>query len=120
MQAGLGADAGVAVSVFRCDLLKIPHHGSDHNVSTDFFRRVVADHYVFSGDGKHDNPELSTLQMLLDARPGQKYTVHFTYPEARVKKFYATKKTSAKGVTLDFLADGELGLKVNLGKPLQV
>lgn len=103
---------------FRCTLLKIPHHGSDHNVSTEFFRRVVADHYVFSGDGKHDNPELSTLQMLLDARPGEKYSVHFTYPEARVKAFYKQRKTAAKGVTVDFLADNELGLKVNLGQKL--
>ena len=106
--------------VFQCDLLKIPHHGSDHNVSTDFFRRVVADHYVFSGDGKHNNPELSTLQMLLDARPGEKYSVHFTYPEKRVKNFYAKHKAEAKRVTVDFLPDAELGLKVNLGTPLTI
>ena len=50
------------------DLLKVPHHGSDNNMETIFFERVPADHYVFSGDGEHGNPERATLQMLLDAR----------------------------------------------------
>ena len=38
------------------DLLKVPHHGSDNNMETIFFKRVPADHYVFSGDGEHGNP----------------------------------------------------------------
>jgi hypothetical protein len=104
--------------VFKCDVLKIPHHGSDHNTSTEFFRRVVADHYVFSGNGKYGNPELSTLEMLLNARPGEAFAMHFTYPEDRLKKFFASKKPTAKVVTVDYLADSTLGLKVNLGSPL--
>jgi len=39
------------------DILKVPHHGSSNNLDTDFFERIVADHYVFSGDGEHGNPE---------------------------------------------------------------
>lgn len=62
------------------DLLKVPHHGSDRNMETDFFRRVTADHYVFSGDGEHGNPERDTLQMLLDARGDAQLTIHLTYP----------------------------------------
>ena len=66
------------------DVLKLPHHGSDRNVSTEFFRRVMADHYVVSGDGKHDNPELATIQMLADARANQRYTLHLTNRETRL------------------------------------
>ena len=54
----------------RChvDVLKVPHHGSDRNVSTEFFQQVTADHYVISADGQHGNPELAMLQMLSQAR----------------------------------------------------
>jgi hypothetical protein len=61
-------------------VLKMPHHGSDRNVAPAFFDRVVADHYVFSGDGEHGNPERATLEMLLQARGDSAYTVHLTYP----------------------------------------
>ena len=47
------------------NILKVPHHGSDR-IDAIFFRGVTADHYVFSGDGEHGNPERETLQMLLD------------------------------------------------------
>jgi hypothetical protein len=67
------------------DLLKVPHHGSDNNMETIFFKRVTADHYVFSGDGEHGNPERATLQMLLDARGDEaNYTIHLTYPVAEI------------------------------------
>ena len=62
------------------DVLKVPHHGSGHNVETDFFRRVTADHYVFSGNGEHGNPEREAFEMLLEARGDAPYTVHLTYP----------------------------------------
>lgn len=62
------------------DILKVPHHGSDRNMETVFFERITADHYVFSGNGEHGNPERATLQMLLDARGNSGFTIHLTYP----------------------------------------
>jgi hypothetical protein len=62
------------------DVLKLPHHGSDRNVNPGFFRRVTADHYVFSGNGEHGNPERAALQMLLDERGQDPLTIHLTYP----------------------------------------
>ena len=50
------------------DLLKVPHHGSANNLDAGFFERITADHYVFSGNGEHGNPERETLEMLFDAR----------------------------------------------------
>jgi tRNA A37 threonylcarbamoyladenosine modification protein TsaB len=67
-------------STIHVDILKGPHHGSDRNVDPIFFERITADHYVFSGNGEHGNPERETLQMLLDARGDEYYTVHLTYP----------------------------------------
>lgn len=62
------------------NILKMPHHGSDRNVDPTFFQRITADHYVFSGDGEHGNPERETLQMLLDESGDNKFTIHLTYP----------------------------------------
>jgi beta-lactamase superfamily II metal-dependent hydrolase len=73
---------------FHVDVMKVSHHGSDRNNHFDFFKNITADHYVFSADGKHGNPDRATLLRLLKAR-GKKaeYTVHVTnrskskYPE---------------------------------------
>lgn len=65
--------------VLQVDVLKMPHHGSNRNVEPDFFDSIVADHYVFSGDGSHGNPERQTLEMLLDARGNARFTLHFNH-----------------------------------------
>jgi hypothetical protein len=62
------------------DLLKVPHHGSANNLERDFFERITADHYVFSGNGEHGNPERESLEMLLGARGDAAYMIHLTYP----------------------------------------
>ena len=50
------------------DILKVPHHGSSRNMEPNFFERIIADYYVFSGNGEHGNPDRETLQMLSDTR----------------------------------------------------
>ena len=67
-------------SAMHVDLLKVPHHGSSNNLERDFFERITADHYVFSGNGEHGNPEREALEMLFDARGSAKFTMHLTYP----------------------------------------
>lgn len=62
------------------DLLKVPHHGSSNNLDRDFFERITADHYVFSGNGEHGNPERESLEMLFDARGADPFELHLTYP----------------------------------------
>jgi hypothetical protein len=68
------------------DLLKVPHHGSSNNLDKDFFERIIAEHYVFSGDGEHGNPERESLEMLLEARGDDDYTIHLTYPIDEIDK----------------------------------
>lgn len=65
------------------EVVKLPHHGSDRNVATDFFRRVRGRHYVISGDGKHGNPEVATLCMLSDARGDETYDLWLTYDDGK-------------------------------------
>jgi len=77
---GLLTDGGT----MHIDVLKAPHHGSSNNLDNDFFERITADHYVFSGNGEHGNPERESLEMLLNARGDADYTIHLTYPVAEL------------------------------------
>ena len=41
------------------DILKVPHHGSERNISETFFDIVTADVYVISANGRDDNPSFN-------------------------------------------------------------
>ncbi len=71
------------------DVLKVPHHGSANNLTQKFFERIIAKHYVFSGNGEHGNPERETMEMLHNARGDGDYWIHLTYP---VKEIDAGRK----------------------------
>jgi len=78
---GLESIGAVAAGgTLHVDILKVPHHGSSNNVAPKFFQRITADHYVFSGDGEHGNPERETLAMLFGARGAAPFHLHLTYP----------------------------------------
>jgi hypothetical protein len=113
-EAGLFGGDGT----LKVDLLKVPHHGSSHNVELDFFKKFVADTYVFSANGKDANPDRETLEMLRDARgKNAKYHVVLTYPvsqlDTRRKAVFDQKgipwsaaKTSLKRFFEDAAQDG--------------
>lgn len=83
------------------DVLKGLHHGSENNVTPDFFERITADHYVFSGNGEHGNPERATLEMLTQARGEADYVIHLTYPIDEIdvarEKDWRDKKAAVLG-----------------------
>ena len=115
-------DAGVLTGASaHFDLLKVPHHGSDRNVTVDFFRRLPADHYIVSGNGKHGNPELATLRMLAEARGAAPYTVHFTYRDGeeglgqRIRTWRAEQKAAGRPVKTAFPKRDTRSLLVELG-----
>ncbi len=103
------------------DLLKIPHHGSDNNVDTDFFRSITADHYVVSGDGEHGNPEVSTFQMISEARGQDEFTIYLTHgklPEDpkpnKLLDFFRNEKKAGKKYKTAVREEGALGIAVDL------
>lgn len=53
---------------FRCDIVKVQHHGSENNLTVNFAERVHADHYVFCGDGAHGNPNPRVIATIVDSR----------------------------------------------------
>jgi beta-lactamase superfamily II metal-dependent hydrolase len=114
-------DAGGNIEL---DVLKVPHHGSDRNVETDFFRRVRAKHYVISGDGTDGNPESSTLQMILDARGHTGYTLHLTNRTGnkglgpRLEAFLKRAEDAGEPLPVKFRDKDALSLTVDLLDPL--
>lgn len=68
------------------DILKVPHHGSEHNMDTNFARRVSADHYVFCGDGSHGNPEPEVIDIIAKSRIGAQSRLALS-PDAKYKPF---------------------------------
>jgi len=101
------------------DLLKIPHHGSDHNVSTEFFRQVTADHYVVSGNGEHGNPEIATLKMLSEARGQEAFTICLTNQELRLTAFLQAEKAAGKKYKVVFRKDDAPSVRVDLGDEIE-
>lgn len=66
------------------DIFKLPHHGSNRNVTAGLFEAITATHYLISANGEHDNPDADTLDMLVQGRKaarGDSFTVHFTFPD---------------------------------------
>jgi Metallo-beta-lactamase superfamily len=112
------------------DVLKVPHHGSEHNVEPAFFERVLADTYVFSGDGKHGNPDRSTLEWLVAARGDEPIHIILTYDvdstDQKRKHDYQIKNKawnqahdSLKAFFAN-LAQSHPQIKVDLGAPIIV
>jgi hypothetical protein len=70
---------------FRCNLVKVQHHGSENNLSTNFADQVLADHYVLCADGAHGNPNPSVIATIIESRlkaPGR-FTIWFNCSENR-------------------------------------
>jgi hypothetical protein len=52
------------------DVLKVQHHGSEHNLNAEFCRHVTANHYVFCGNGEHHNPDVRVVDAIIKSRLG--------------------------------------------------
>jgi hypothetical protein len=96
------------------DVLKVPHHGSHHNIAKEFFEMVHARHYVFSANGKYGNPDPPTFDDLFAARPKGPYQIWLTNNVAAAVKRIKAKKPA--GVVLHTRSDQpkEASIKIEL------
>ncbi|HEX6741429.1 MAG TPA: MBL fold metallo-hydrolase [Sphingomicrobium sp.] len=77
----LAKDGGI-----HLDVLKVQHHGSEHNLKADFAKRVSADHYIFTGNGENGNPEIRVIDAIYESRLG-KPSLRTLDPKAAGRKF---------------------------------
>jgi len=104
------------------NILKIPHHGSDRNMSTNFLRHVTADHYIISGNGKHDNPDIPTLEMMSTATRGgdDNFDIHLTNQDGehdlkkKLDEFIDKDRNLGRSYGFEFRKAADLLLKVDL------
>lgn len=123
--AGLRAAGLLKAGTLHVDLLKLPHHGSDRNVETDFFRQVTADHYVISGNGEFGNPEVATLKMISEARGKAEFALYLTNQDGknnlgkRLQEFFAAEKGRGRKYQVVFRKATALSVKVDLLDPVE-
>lgn len=98
------------------DIFKVPHHGSVRNAAAELFEVVVADHYVFSANGRDGNPDPPTFDLIFKARPKGKYHLWLTNPVARA--LARIKKKKPAGVTLHVRKPSSLSILIELGSPI--
>lgn len=76
------------------DAVKISHHGSVRNTSSELLRLVDSPHFFIStnGDG-HDHPDFAVLKAIVDRPAAFCRTLHFNYstPASRRLKAYQTQ-----------------------------
>jgi hypothetical protein len=60
------------------DVLKVPHHGSERNVTAEFFQVITADKYLISANGRDDNPSLTTLRWIAETAKEQHRLIAIT------------------------------------------
>lgn len=76
--------AGLEMGGFLSDgkahfgILKMPHHGSNRNITKKFLQDITADHYVISADGRHGNPDGETLEWITSIADNHPFVVTLT------------------------------------------
>ncbi len=107
----------------KVDVLKMPHHGSIRNIDASYFETIAADHYVMSADGKFDNPDLATLEMLSRLRPDDGFTIHLTYPTdefnvpsigEEIGRFLKKEKAAGRKYKVETRKSGDLSFQLKL------
>ncbi len=89
-------ELGLGDQPARLDLVKMPHHGSIRNCTRPFVEFFVADHYVFSADGKHDNPDAPAVEAVVKFHGARPMTMHFTNDDVTWSKPYELEKGGKK------------------------
>jgi len=65
---GLKSAGRLDGGTFEVDVLKVPHHGSENNIDSDFVETVLARDYVFCGNGSSGNPNTDVIGMMFRRR----------------------------------------------------
>ncbi|MEJ2374585.1 MAG: hypothetical protein P8Y71_03905 [Pseudolabrys sp.] len=115
---------GLGNGLVQLDVLKMPHHGSIRNTTKDLLTFFRADHYVFSANGKYDNPDPPAVEAVVKLNGTRNIVLHFTNANITWSKRYKLEKggKSVKNLSdmLDALHDAYPGpWKANLRKPTE-
>ncbi|MGO9097650.1 MAG: ComEC/Rec2 family competence protein [Bryobacteraceae bacterium] len=105
---------------FAVDLMKAPHHASQHSLDQAFFERIPAKYYLISGNGKHGLPHPDALAWLSAARAGQHYHAVLTHRTgehhltAHLTRFLKSEAQNQPQHRYHFRNGGDLSIRVDL------
>jgi hypothetical protein len=97
----------------KLDVLKMPHHGSDRNMTEEFLKAFPAKNYIVSADGNYGNPDPNTIKAIVETRGNDRYKIHFTNKVAGLPQLLSTL-SSSKRFEYFFRADNALSIVVEL------
>ena len=105
----------------RLDAMKLPHHGSRHNISAELLSQLDCNTFLISSDGSagYNHPDDQTIQQILDDAKsrGTRPALYFNYLSHRTKSW--ASKSSGNGKLYDAYfpkrGEGEHGLVVTVG-----
>jgi beta-lactamase superfamily II metal-dependent hydrolase len=104
------------------DIFKFPHHGSIANMTEDFLKQITADNYVISANGKNDNPDQETLDLIV--KYVKKGTIHFTNHEGdndletKLDDFESELKSKCPAVKVNYRAKNKSSILIDLVDPV--
>lgn len=114
---GLG-EAGMlaAGGTFHVEVLKVPHHGSNANVTKGFFEKLTADRYVFSANGANDNPDFETLKWLVTTvkDQGREVEIIVTNETESTQQLAADYDDTEYGYTLTIMPAGSHSMTIDI------
>jgi beta-lactamase superfamily II metal-dependent hydrolase len=114
--AGLDAAGLAPGGKLHVDVLKVQHHGSARNARRDFFETVTADTYVVSASGKDGNPDLATLQWIVESARdrGRPVTLVVTNETESCRALQKQFAPASYGYTLQTLPAGQHSVAITL------
>jgi ribonuclease BN (tRNA processing enzyme) len=98
------------------NILKLPHHGSDRNITRDFFTNVTADKYLISANGRDDNPSFLTLSWIAETAKEQDRQVEIilTNNTSNVERFVKKYPKDEYGYKLKLMKKGSHSMNLRL------
>ena len=107
----LGSSGSVHVNI-----LKLPHHGSDRNITRDFFTNVTADKYLISANGRDDNPSFLTLSWIAETAKEQHRQVEIilTNNTSNVERFVKKYPKDEYGYKLKLMKKGSHSMNLRV------
>lgn len=87
------------------DFVKVSHHGSRGNTSSDFLRSFRAKHFLVTGNGRHGHPHAETLLRIVSIQPS--CNLIFNYATEQSKLLASREAVSRFNHTVE-VGDGHI------------
>jgi len=100
-----------ATGKLHVDVLKVPHHGAEFNMTPAFAQAVTADDYIFCGNGFATNPEPDVIDLLVKERkkalPQRAFTLWFNSTSAMTQPSFQKHMKAVEKNVADHVKNGK-------------